>query len=182
MRLPASRPALKAIVACGKCQGAEWQGSAIGPISAWIFYFCKVLRANTGIGEMAGGHTMIGATIGVARRWKSAAMAALLAGVLAGCASVNDNAYSTIFTSPGKYDIFTCQEIENMTVGTRNRQTELEQLIARASQGAGGNVVSAMAYRTEYVQARADLTQLKQAKEDKQCVAESKFSSGRAVF
>jgi hypothetical protein len=137
-----------------------------------------------GSGEMAGDHTMIGAAIGIARvrRWSSAAMAALLAGVLAGCSSVNDNAYTSIFTSPGKYNINTCQEIENMIAGTRGRQTELEQLIARASQGAGGNVVTAMAYRTEYVQARADLAQLKQAKEDKQCVAESKFSSGRAVF
>jgi hypothetical protein len=187
MRLPASRPALKAIAACGECQDVpNGRGSAIGLISAWIFYFCTILRcdADMGSGEMAGGHTMIGAAIGIARVrwWSSVAMAALLTGVLAGCASVNDNAYSTIFTSPGKYNIYTCQEIENITAGMRGRQTELEQLIARASQGAGGSVVTAMAYRTEYVQARADLTQLKQAKEEKQCVAESKFSSGRAVF
>ena len=133
---------------------------------------------------MAGCHTMIGAATGIAKawRWRGAAPAVFLAGVLAGCSSVNDTGYSTVFTSPGKYNIYTCQEIDNIAASTRNRQTELEQLMGKASQAAGGGVVATMVYRTEYVQTGADLTHLKQAKEEKQCAVDSKFSSGRAVF
>ena len=54
--------------------------------------------------------------------------------------------------------------------------------MARASQGAGGEFVNTIAYRGEYAQGRGELIELAKAKADKQCAAESKFSSGRAVF
>ena len=64
----------------------------------------------------------------------------------------------------------------------RFRQVELEQLMARSSQGAGGEFVNTIAYRGEYAQGRGDLIELAKTKADKQCASESKFSSGRAVF
>ena len=54
--------------------------------------------------------------------------------------------------------------------------------MSRASQGAGGDFVNAIAYRGEYAQGRGDLAELAKAKSDKQCAVDSKFSSGRAVF
>ena len=86
------------------------------------------------------------------------------------------------FTSPGKYDIYTCEDVERQIIGIRARQTELEQVMGRASQGAGGDFVNTIAYRGEYAQGRGDLAELAKAKSDKQCAVDSKFSSGRAVF
>ena len=109
-------------------------------------------------------------------------MVALLAAGLAGCASAGDRSVAGAFTSPGKYDIYTCEDIDRQIVSIRARQTELEQVMGRASQGAGGDFVNAVAYRGEYAQGRGDLAELAKAKSDKQCAVDSKFSSGRAVF
>ena len=102
--------------------------------------------------------------------------------LFAGCGSVGDRTIAGAFTSPGKYDIYTCEDIDRQIVGIRARQTELEQVMGRASQGAGGDFVNAIAYRGEYAQGRGDLAELAKAKSDKQCAVDSKFSSGRAVF
>jgi hypothetical protein len=110
------------------------------------------------------------------------AMAALLAAGLAGCGSVSERTLAGAFTSPGKYDIYTCAEIDQQLSGIRTRQIELEQVMGRAGQGAGGDFVNTIAYRGEYAQGRGELAELAKAKSDKQCAVDSKFSSGRAVF
>jgi hypothetical protein len=90
---------------------------------------------------------------------------------------------SAIFSaSPGKYNIYTCQDMEPIIKSYTVRRTELEQLMARASQGSGGGFVSTIAYRTEYEQAGSELQELSRASADKQCAIGSKLSSGRAVF
>ena len=109
-------------------------------------------------------------------------MVALLAAGLAGCASVGERTEAGAFTSPGKYDIYTCEDIDRAANSIRTRQTELEQVMGRASQGAGGDFVNTIAYRGEYAQGRGELAELAKAKSDKQCAVDSKFSSGRAVF
>ena len=109
-------------------------------------------------------------------------MVALLAAGLAGCGSVSERTVAGAFASPGKYDVYTCEDIERQANSIRQRQTELEQVMGRASQGTGGDFVNAIAYRGEYAQGRGDLAELAKAKSDKQCAVDSKFSSGRAVF
>jgi hypothetical protein len=110
------------------------------------------------------------------------AVVALLGVGLAGCGLTSEQTAGLFFSSPGKFNMYSCAQIEANILATRARHTELEQLMARASQEAGGAVISAVAYRTEYAQARDDLKQLARAKEEKQCAADSKLSSGRAVF
>lgn len=111
-----------------------------------------------------------------------AAVAVLVAVGLAGCGSASERSLAGAFTSPGKYNIYTCQDIERTMTTLITRQTELEQLMSRASQGAGGEFVNTIAYRGEYAQSRGDIAELAKAKADKQCAVDSKFSSGRAVF
>ena len=82
----------------------------------------------------------------------------------------------------GRYKLYTCDQIAGTINGTRARQIELEQLMARASQGAGGAFINAIAYRSEHRQNLDMLIELKREAEAKHCVTESKFSSGRAVF
>jgi hypothetical protein len=144
-----------------------------GLISAWIFYFCTVLRVNAGPALRMS--TLRKASIIVA-------ILAVAAG-LAGCGSVSERTWAGAFTSPGKYDIYTCSDIERQLTGVKARQIELEQLMGRASQGgAGGDFVNTIAYRGEYAQGNGELAELAKAKSDKQCAVDSKFSSGRAVF
>lgn len=118
-----------------------------------------------------------------ARCWPRLAAAAILMAGLAGCGSISDRTAAAAFSSPGKYNVYTCEDVERTIAALRVRQVELEQLMARASQGgAGGEFVNTIAYRGEYAQGRGDLVELAKARADKQCVADSKYSSGRAVF
>jgi hypothetical protein len=177
------------------------EGSAIGPISAWIFYFCTILRSVscTGSGRAAAGLRIwalsgqfrteaiwrkAGAASGLAcaRAWPGAVAAAVLAASLAGCGTISEQTAAIAFTSPGKYNIYSCEDVEKSMLTLRKRQVELEQLMARASLGFGGEFVNTIAYRGEYAQTRGQLAELTKAKADKQCATESKFSSGRAVF
>jgi hypothetical protein len=109
-------------------------------------------------------------------------LAALLAVGLAGCGSISDQTAASALVAPGKYDIYTCQDIEQRTRTTRARQLELEQLMTRAAGSAGGELVNAIAYRSEYLQAQGELEELAKSSTDKNCAGQSKWSSGRAVF
>ena len=116
------------------------------------------------------------------RRGAVAAAAVLLATSLAGCGSMNADTAASAFIAPGKFQLYTCGDVEERVIAQRSRQAELEQLMARASQGAGGEFASSIAYRSEYLSTRGELTALKQASADKQCAIDSKYSSGRALF
>ena len=115
-------------------------------------------------------------------RWHSWAIVAVLATSVSGCGSIGERSLAGAFNSPGQYDVFTCQDIENYTGSYLKKKDELEQLMSRASQNAGGDFVNIIAYRGEYAQNRGRLADLAKAKEDKQCAVNSKFSSGRSVF
>jgi uncharacterized protein YceK len=115
------------------------------------------------------------------RHW-IVAIVSLFAAGLAGCGSVGERTEAGAFTSPGKYNLYTCEDIDRQIRGIRARQIELDQVMSRASQSAGGDFVNAIAYRGEYAQSRGELAELAKAKSDKQCAVDSKFSSGRAVF
>jgi uncharacterized protein YceK len=123
-----------------------------------------------------------GGKLALARHLPCFAVAAVLATGISGCGSVSEQTLASSVTSPGKYDPYTCQDLENAYNGTRVRVTELEQVMSRASQGAGGEFVNTIAYRGEYAQYRGQIAQILKAKEDKHCAVDSKFSSGRAVF
>ena len=77
---------------------------------------------------------------------------ALLA--LAGCGSIGDPAGFGV-VSQDRYDFMNCKEI----IGHRNTQTarmkELGDRIEKAEASPGGFIAGAVAYRSEYVQARA---------------------------
>ena len=107
----------------------------------------------------------------------------LIAGAVSGCAGVGDGTMGDALTAdPGKYILYNCRDVDTAISTTTLRITELEQLIARASQGTGGAAMAAVAYRSEYNQARGQLRALKVAAAEKQCVVNSEYSSGRSVY
>ena len=89
----------------------------------------------------------------VSRSYAVLAVLVLGAG-LAGCASVGDN-FSGAFSDPAKYDLYECKQLETERKTLATRTAELQGLIDKAQTGAGGSVVGELAYRNDYISARA---------------------------
>ena len=81
-------------------------------------------------------------------------IACLAALAVAGCTAVSDPAGYAI-ASQDRYDFMTCKEIINNRNAQTGRMKQLAEQIEKAEASPGGFIVSAAAYRSEYVQARA---------------------------
>jgi hypothetical protein len=87
-----------------------------------------------------------------------------------------------VVSDPSRYATYPCGNIEAEMATTISRQAELEQLMSRSSQGAGGAVANVLAYRTEYFQNKGRLTGLAKAAADKKCISESEYTSRRSLY
>ena len=90
----------------------------------------------------------------------TAALALLVLGAglcagLGGCANVGDSFASSAFVDPAKYEQFDCKQLEGERKALAMRTAELQGLIAKAETGVGGSVVGELAYRNDYISARA---------------------------
>jgi hypothetical protein len=112
----------------------------------------------------------------------TAAVGVLFALALSGCGSITAQTGTSAYIAPGRFNVYTCSDITERTQIVQKRKDELEQLMGRASDGAGGSFVNAIAYQAEYQQSRDELVELSRASADKQCASKSQWSSGRAVF
>jgi hypothetical protein len=101
---------------------------------------------------------------------------------LAGCSSLSDQSAATAFVAPGRFDIYSCEDIDGRIKSSRARLLELEQLMARSAQGAGGQFVTAIAYQSEYMQTRGQIQAMSNWMVDRNCRTQSQWSSGRSVF
>lgn len=108
-------------------------------------------------------------------------MLALAAG-LAGCGALSEDTALNIFVAPGKYDIFTCADLDAHLASTRLRMKELDGLAAKSAQGPGGEFVNVIAYRNEQLQMRGNMRLLTEAYANKGCVTQNPWASGRSVF
>ncbi|OPY93844.1 twin-arginine translocation pathway signal [Bradyrhizobium sacchari] len=79
----------------------------------------------------------------------------LLAGgaALAGCAGISETV-APAFADPAKYDLYDCKQLETERKALTARTTDLQRLMDKAETGAGGAVVSELAYRNDYVAVR----------------------------
>jgi hypothetical protein len=94
--------------------------------------------------------------------------AALAALSLTACAG-NDDMTARMLVAPGKYALFNCAQLAEQGTANLKRQHELEGLTAQAGAGSGGRMVSAVAYRPEYLQLRGEMEDLRQTAADKKC-------------
>jgi hypothetical protein len=85
--------------------------------------------------------------------------------LMSGCA--DSELFSPV--APGKYDFLDCPSIAKRLARASYEEAQLAQLMTRASEGAGGAVVNAIAYQDRYNVARADVRMLRKAEEDKKC-------------
>ncbi|MDF0518260.1 twin-arginine translocation pathway signal [Bradyrhizobium yuanmingense] len=83
------------------------------------------------------------------------ALFALLAACLAlsGCAGVSET-IAPAFADPAKYELYDCKQLEAERKNLANRTADLQRLMDKAETGAGGAVVSELAYRNDYVAVR----------------------------
>ena len=95
-------------------------------------------------------------------------MALALALALPACAG-NDDATARFLVAPGKYVLFNCKQLTERATENLKRHQELEGLIAKAGAGTGGEMVSAVAYRPEYLSLRGDLMEIRREAVDKKC-------------
>jgi hypothetical protein len=99
-----------------------------------------------------------------ARALSLVAMSALLTS----CAS-SEGPY--IFADAGKYHFHNCEQLATVSKQKRDRQRELKELIDKAEQAAGGQIVSALAYRTDYVAVNEELQVIDSTVREKNCTA-----------
>ena len=95
---------------------------------------------------------------------------------LGGCAGTTGPSQS-FYAQPGKFHFLRCQDIALRQTAIANREKELNSLIDRANQAAGGSVISAMVYGPDLQQVRADARQLQETANEKNC--DTSFAPGR---
>ena len=88
--------------------------------------------------------------------------------LVTGCAS-SDGPY--FFADAGKYQYHTCEQLAVASKQKHDRQRELKELIDKAEQAAGGQIVSVLAYRSDYVAVNEELQVIDSAVRDKNCAA-----------
>ena len=81
---------------------------------------------------------------------------------------------ATVFVDPTKFDVLPCPELAKRLDLMSKREQELRGLIEKAGDGAGGTVASALAYRTDYLNARGEVKLLQDVSQRKECVRETK--------
>jgi hypothetical protein len=99
---------------------------------------------------------------------KKIALAIALSGLLAGCAVSGDHA-EDFYVAPGKYVFYDCKQLAGVAAHFEQRNKELEDLMARAQKGPGGELVSAMAYTSDYYSNLGELKDVRREQAEKKC-------------
>jgi hypothetical protein len=86
--------------------------------------------------------------------------------LVAGCAT-SDGPY--FFADAGKYQFHSCEQLATVSKQKHDRQRELKELIDKAEQAAGGQIVSVLAYRSDYVAVNEELQVIDSTVRDKKC-------------
>lgn len=86
---------------------------------------------------------------------------------LAGCSLPDDMALSMV--DRGKYAFYNCDQLAATAREKANREHELRSAMTQAATGAGGQLVNAIAYRSEYLTVKGELEELQITAREKEC-------------
>ncbi|WP_445216289.1 twin-arginine translocation pathway signal [Bradyrhizobium sp. Pa8] len=100
----------------------------------------------------------------------SGAFLALLAAgaALSGCAGMTETV-APAFADPGKYELYDCKQLEAERKALATRTADLQRLMDKAQTGAGGAVVSELAYRNDYIAVRGQSQLVEEAWRRNRC-------------
>jgi hypothetical protein len=96
---------------------------------------------------------------------------------LGGCTSKTaENIVGSSMVDPGKYEtyVYTCQQLSDALKAQKARELALQKLMAKASESPGGGFVGLIAYRTDYLQVRAEEELVVKVQKEKKCYGNAK--------
>ncbi len=99
----------------------------------------------------------------------AAVFGAVLTALTLGDCAGNDDMTARMLVAPGKFVLFNCKQLAQQAEVNMNRQHELEGFMAQAGSGSDGRLVSAVAYRPEYLSLRGEMEDMRQTAADKKC-------------
>jgi hypothetical protein len=111
---------------------------------------------------------------------RTALFALALCAGLSGCADVGDSFASGAFIDPAKYELYDCKQLEAERKALALRTAELQGLLAKADTGVGGSVVGELAYRNDYISARASVKLLEDTWRRNRCAPSSPAAAAPA--
>lgn len=95
-------------------------------------------------------------------------LTALAALTLAGCA-MSDDSVGRALVGSSTYTLYSCDDLATAIQARSTRENELKALMAKADAGGGGEFVSAIAYRPEYLETHGELIALQRSADEKHC-------------
>jgi len=107
------------------------------------------------------------------RRVARPALLMALCAFLSGCASGGGDGV-LFFADAGKYHFHNCEQLAAASKKQSDRERELKELIDKAEQAAGGQIVSMLAYRSDYAAVNEDLRVIESTARSKSCVASAR--------
>ena len=91
-----------------------------------------------------------------------------LALLLGGCA-MSDDKLAQMLVAPDKFALYRCEEMAPRAKELAVREAELKALMVRAGTGSGGELVSTVAYRPEYLSVQGEMIELRRTATEKKC-------------
>jgi hypothetical protein len=120
----------------------------------------------------AGGRP-VSARVGVVRVVLLLAMAAL-----SGCGS---DGVGGLLVDPARYSAYHCKELVAESKNLANRENQLRDLMDKASEGGGGSVMGALAYRSDYETVLEQQKLLKRTAAEQKCELVPTYSSDHTI-
>jgi hypothetical protein len=106
----------------------------------------------------------------------------IFSALLTACASeISNPLLGGVFVDPGKYEFYSCEQIAANRTSVAARLEKLKLLMDKAEKGAGGAVVSVIAYKSEYLAAQDELKVIDATARDKKCKTPENWSSTSAI-
>jgi hypothetical protein len=119
--------------------------------------------------------TRAGARLAVLIR--AALIGAFAAAPLAGCSG----GVGSLLTDPARDDAMHCNDLIRERASLISRERELRQLIDKASEGGGGTVIAAVAYRSDYETVLAQERILNRRAGELNCQLTPAYSSDQGI-
>jgi hypothetical protein len=100
--------------------------------------------------------------------------------ILAGC-GVGTDGMASLAVDPAKYSGYHCKDLVGQWNGLVAREKQLRNLIDKASEGGGGTVIAAVAYRGDYATVLEQEKVLKRTAAEQNCELTPNYSSDQTI-
>ena len=105
-----------------------------------------------------------------------------LAGCLAAATGACSTSVDTYLVDPGHYSAYHCKQLVDRLKQLQTHETDLRNLIDKASEGGGGTLIGGMSYRANYEKAVGEEKVLRRTAAEKKCALEPAPSESDQVI